>query len=71
MEEDHDPEWLALVAVVRSRTDLSAAVGVLSEQHLLDEAAAIRRLMWVAVSHGVGLPAAATLVISGQQGPDT
>ena len=70
MEEDLDPEWLALVAVVRSRRDLSAAVDVLSDRHLLDEAAAIRRLMWVAVSHGVGLPAAATLVLTDRQGPD-
>lgn len=69
MEEDHDPEWVALVAVVRSRSDLRDAVGVLAGLHALDEPAAIRRLMWVAVVHEVGLPEAAHLVRTGRQGP--
>lgn len=65
-----EQEWVALVAVVRERADLRAAVEVLAGLHALDEAAAIHRLLWVAVMHEVGLPEAAHLVRTGQQGPE-
>ena len=64
MDDDLDAEWVALVAAVRGRRDLSRAVEVLSSRHALDEAGAIRRLLWVAVASEVGLPEAAAIVLA-------
>ncbi|MCW2866107.1 MAG: hypothetical protein JWR20_295 [Marmoricola sp.] len=63
MDEDHDPEWVALLAAVRARPPLVRAVEVLSRRHDLDEAGAVRRLMWEAVSRGTGLAEAARTVV--------
>lgn len=71
MDDDLDAEWVALVAAVRGRRDLSRAVDVLGRRHALDEAGAIRRLLWVAVASEVGLPEAAAIVLAEHTPGDT
>ena len=71
MDEAQDPEWRALVDAVRVRPELSTAVALLAARHSLDEAAAIRRLLWVAVDRGMGLHEAAAWVTGAPpSGPD-
>ena len=63
--EEQDPEWLALVATVRARRVLGDAVQQLATRHSLDEARAIRRLVWMAIAYEVNLVEAAGLVAEG------
>lgn len=67
--EDQDPDWLALVAAIRARDLLTAAVSVLRTRHSLDESAAIRRLLWVSIAGEVALVDAAHRVLEGDDEP--
>ena len=63
MDEDDDPEWVALLDAVRARPTLTRAVEVLARRHDLDEAGAVRRLVWEALSRGTGMTEAARSVL--------
>ena len=67
MDEDHEAEWDDLLAAVRARPALMRAVDVLARRHHLDEAGAVRRLMWEALSRGTGVNEAARGVTGSDQ----
>ncbi|MCW2818057.1 MAG: hypothetical protein JWR42_844 [Marmoricola sp.] len=67
-DDDHDPEWVALLGAVRARPALMGAVEVLARRHDLDEAGAVRRLVWEALSRGTGMSDAARAVLEADPG---